>query len=30
MFYGDHLLTTSNPEVDRDDALFARLGVKAV
>ncbi|KAB2927073.1 MAG: biotin synthase BioB [Dechloromonas sp.] len=30
MFYGDHLLTTGNPEVDRDDALFARLGVKAV
>lgn len=30
MFYGDHLLTTANPEVDRDDALFARLGVKAV
>ena len=30
MFYGDHLLTTGNPDVDRDDALFARLGVKAV
>jgi biotin synthase len=30
MFYGDHLLTTGNPEVDRDDALFARLGLKAV
>ncbi len=30
MFYGDHLLTTGNPEADRDDALFARLGVKAV
>ena len=30
MFNGDHLLTTSNPDVDRDDALFARLGVKAV
>ena len=30
MFYGDRLLTTGNPEVDRDDALFARLGVKAV
>jgi biotin synthase len=30
MFYGDHLLTTSNPDVDRDDALFARLGMKAV
>jgi biotin synthase len=30
MFYGDRLLTTDNPEADRDDALFARLGVKAV
>ena len=30
MFYGDHLLTTGNPEVDRDDALFARLGLIAV
>ncbi|MDR2838722.1 MAG: biotin synthase BioB [Azonexus sp.] len=30
MFYGEHLLTTGNPEVDRDDALFARLGLKAV
>lgn len=30
MFYGDHLLTTGNPDVDRDDALFARLGLKAV
>ncbi len=30
MFYGDRLLTTGNPDVDRDDKLFARLGVKAV
>ena len=30
MFYGDHLLTTGNPEADRDDALFARLGLRAV
>ncbi len=30
MFYGDRLLTTDNPDVDRDDQLFARLGVKAV
>jgi len=30
MFYGDFLLTTGNPDVERDDALFARLGVKAV
>ena len=26
MFYGDRLLTTGNPDVDRDDRLFARLG----
>ncbi|MCL2523153.1 MAG: biotin synthase BioB [Betaproteobacteria bacterium] len=30
MFYGDNLLTTGNPDAERDDALFARLGVKAV
>lgn len=30
MFYGDHLLTTGNPDVDRDDQLFARLGLKAI
>ena len=30
MFYGDFLLTTGNPDIDRDDALFARLGLKAV
>lgn len=30
MFYGDRLLTTGNPDVERDDKLFARLGVKAV
>ena len=30
MFYGDHLLTTGHPEADRDDALFARLGLRAV
>ena len=30
MFYGDRLLTTGNPDVDRDDQLFARLGVKAI
>ena len=30
MFYGDRLLTTGNPDVDRDDQLFARLGMKAV
>jgi len=27
IFYGDKLLTTENPEADRDRALFARLGI---
>jgi len=27
IFYGDKLLTTDNPEVARDDALFAELGI---
>ena len=27
VFYGDHLLTTGNPEADADSALFARLGL---
>ena len=30
IFYGDKLLTTCNPGVDRDEALFARLGLKAI
>lgn len=30
MFYGDKLLTTANPGADRDEALFARLGLKAI
>lgn len=30
MFYGEKLLTTGNPDVDRDDRLFARLGLQAV
>lgn len=30
MFYGDRLLTTDNPDIDRDDQLFARLGLRAV
>ena len=30
MFYGERLLTTGNPDIDRDDQLFARLGLKAV
>ena len=28
IFYGDKLLTTANPEVDRDEALFERLGLR--
>jgi len=27
IFYGERLLTTANPEVARDDALFASLGI---
>jgi len=27
IFYGDKLLTTGNPEIERDNALFARLGL---
>lgn len=30
LFYGDDLLTTDNAAPDRDDALFARLGLRAV
>jgi len=30
IFYGEALLTTGNADVSRDDALFARLGLKAV
>ncbi len=30
MFYGDHLLTTGNPDFERDQALFSRLGLKGV
>ena len=30
MFYGERLLTTDNPEADRDDRLFARLGLRAI
>ena len=29
IFYGDKLLTTDNPDVARDDALFAELGLVA-
>jgi biotin synthase len=27
IFYGEKLLTTGNPDVERDAALFARLGI---
>ena len=30
IFYGDRLLTTGNPEADRDRALLARLGMHAI
>jgi biotin synthase len=30
IFYGDKLLTTANPQVARDRALFARLGLRAL
>ena len=30
MFYGDKLLTTGNPEADRDRGLLERLGMNAV
>ncbi len=29
IFYGEKLLTTGNPDVERDDALFATLGLTA-
>jgi biotin synthase len=28
IFYGEKLLTTGNPDVERDRQLFARLGLK--
>ena len=28
IFYGDKLLTTGNPEVERDQALFDKLGLR--
>jgi biotin synthase len=28
IFYGDHLLTTGNPDVEADQVLFAKLGLK--
>jgi biotin synthase len=30
IFYGEKLLTTGNPDVERDQALFARLGIRAM
>jgi biotin synthase len=30
IFYGEHLLTTGNPAVERDQQLFARLGLVAI
>ncbi|RZL05951.1 MAG: biotin synthase BioB, partial [Rubrivivax sp.] len=29
IFYGDKLLTTGNPEVERDRALLAKLGLRS-
>ena len=29
MFYGDQLLTTSNPQSQKDRALFERLGIRS-
>ncbi|MFC5301493.1 biotin synthase BioB [Azospira restricta] len=30
MFYGDKLLTTGNPDVERDEQLFDKLGLKPI
>jgi biotin synthase len=30
IFYGDKLLTTPNPDTDKDQALFAKLGLHAM
>lgn len=30
IFYGDKLLTTDNPELEQDKALFERLGLKTL
>ena len=30
IFYGEKLLTTGNPDVERDQALFTRLGIHAM
>ena len=30
IFYGDRLLTTGNPDIEADQALFAKLGIAAM
>ena len=30
IFYGEKLLTTGNPDVEKDQALFAKLGLRAM
>ncbi len=30
IFHGDRLLTTGNPDTERDDRLFSRLGLRAI
>ena len=30
IFYGDRLLTTGNPDIEADRALFAKLGLEAL
>jgi len=30
IFYGDELLTTGNPNVEKDKLLFTRLGIKNI
>jgi len=30
IFYGERLLTTDNPDADRDEQLFSRLGLRAI
>ena len=30
IFYGEKLLTTGNPDIERDQALFARLGLRSM
>jgi biotin synthase len=30
IFYGEKLLTTQNPESQKDQALFAKLGIESI